>query len=193
MSVYLREQTKIHANKMKMLVSVLKGNEEIKEQLKKEKENKHKLMEALKNIVYAGVGLATTTSEKIRETINELVEKGKISDTEGKRIIDDIFKTTESTMEEFESKVKTMTDKINATFDFKGKKEDKKEDKQVVSLEKKVAALEKELAEAKKAADVKAVASKSTAPKKAATPKKTAATKTVATKKTTTTKAKTTK
>ena len=44
-------------------------------------------MEILKNIAYAGVGLATVTSEKVKETINDLVEKGMISDTEGKKII----------------------------------------------------------------------------------------------------------
>ena len=37
-------------------------------------------MDTLKNIIYAGVGLASTTSEKIKETIDELVEKGKISE-----------------------------------------------------------------------------------------------------------------
>lgn len=129
-------------------------------------------METLKNIVYAGVGLASTTSEKIKETINDLVEKGKISDTEGKKIIDDIFKTTESTKEEIEAKVKTMTDKLSATFDFKGKKEDK----HVVSLEKKIAELERELAEAKKSATTKAKpeAKKTTTAKRTTTKKATA-------------------
>lgn len=140
-------------------------------------------METLKNIVYAGVGLASTTSDKLRETINDLVEKGKISDTEGKKIIDDIFKTTESTLEEFETKVKSMTDKINATFDFKGKKEDKV----VVSLEKKIAELEKELAEAKKAA-VKPVTKKATTAEKKPVAKKTTTTKKTTTAKTATSK-----
>lgn len=126
-------------------------------------------MEALKNIVYAGVGLASTTTEKIKETINDLVEKGKISDTEGKKIIDDIFKSTESTKDEIEAKVKSMTDKLSATFDFKGKKEDKV----VSSLEKKIAQLEKELAEAKKA--VKAPVKKAASTTKKTTAKKTTA------------------
>ncbi len=139
-------------------------------------------METLKNIVYAGVGLASTTSDKIKETINELVEKGKISDTEGKKIIDDIFKTTESTKEEIEAKVKSMSDRFNATFDFKGKKEEKV----VSSLEKKIAELEKELAEAKKAAEAKPAATKAPAAKK--TTRKAPAKKTTA-KKATTTKA----
>ena len=48
-------------------------------------------MEMVKNMVYAGVGLASMTSEKVKETIDELVEKGRISDTEGKRIVQDFF------------------------------------------------------------------------------------------------------
>lgn len=123
-------------------------------------------MESLKNIIYAGVGLASSTSEKVKETINDLVEKGKISDTEGKRIIDDFFKTTESTKEEFEAKVKSVSDKISNTFDFKGKKEDKV----IASLEKKIAELEKQLAEAKKTTN--------TAAAKKTTTRKTTAAKT---------------
>jgi len=48
-------------------------------------------MELLKNFVYAGVGLAALTSDKVKETVEDLVEKGKISDTEGKKIIEDFF------------------------------------------------------------------------------------------------------
>ena len=48
-------------------------------------------MEMVKNMVYAGVGLASMTSEKVKETIDELVEKGRISDTEGKRIVQEFF------------------------------------------------------------------------------------------------------
>ena len=50
-------------------------------------------MDLIKNFVYAGVGLATLTTDKIKETIDDLVEKGKISDTEGKRIIEDFLNT----------------------------------------------------------------------------------------------------
>ena len=42
-------------------------------------------MDTIKNFVYAGLGLATMTTDKIKVTIDDLVEKGKISDTEGKK------------------------------------------------------------------------------------------------------------
>ncbi len=135
-------------------------------------------MEAIKNIVYAGVGLASTATDKLKHSIEDLVEKGKISDTEGKRIIDEIFKTTENTKEEIDNKVKSITDKITSTFDFKGKKDTKVVD----ALQKKISDLEKQLAEAKKAAKPAAKKTTATAAAKKSPAKKTA------TKKTTTTK-----
>jgi len=138
-------------------------------------------MDAIKNIMYAGVGLASTATDKVKQSINDLVEKGKISDTEGKRIIDEIFKTTESTKEEIENKIKVLTDKFSSTFDFKGKKEDVK----VIELQKKIQALEKELADAKKQT-AKTSTTKVTAEKKstATTTRKTPVKKTTTTKST---------
>ena len=72
-----------------------------------------------------------------------MVEKGKISDTEGKRIIDEFFKSTENTKEEFENKLKTVQDKISSTFESKSKK---KETSEVMSLRKKIQELEAKLA-----------------------------------------------
>ena len=101
-------------------------------------------MEILKNIAYAGVGLATVTSDKVKETINELVEKGMISDTEGKKIVADFFNSTDKKREEFESKFKIASDKITERFDFFNK------DKEIQELNEKIDKLENELKKAKK-------------------------------------------
>lgn len=101
-------------------------------------------MEILKNIAYAGVGLASVTSEKVKETINDLVEKGMISDTEGKKIVDDFFSTTEKKREEFESKFKAASDKITEKFSFINK------EKEIQELNEKINKLEIELKKAKK-------------------------------------------
>ena len=63
-------------------------------------------MDTIKNFVYAGLGLATMTTDKIKVTIDDLVEKGKISDTEGKKIIEDFLNTTEEKRTDFENKLK---------------------------------------------------------------------------------------
>ena len=51
--------------------------------------------ETLKKIVYAGVGLAAQATEKFESTVDELIAKGKLSDKEGKKIVDDFFSKTE--------------------------------------------------------------------------------------------------
>lgn len=107
-------------------------------------------MDTIKNIVYAGLGLASMTTDKVKETVNDLVEKGKISDTEGKKIIDDIFKTTENKKEEFENKFKSIQDKIASKFDF-----NKKDSDEVLSLRKRIEELESKLAASKKSTTTK--------------------------------------
>ena len=125
--------------------------------------NKKLKMDTLKNIIYAGVGLASTTSDKIKETINDLVEKGKISDTEGKRIVDDFLNSTEEKRAEFESKLKKTGDKIAGSFDFLNK------EKEVDDLKAKIKELEDQLTKMKK---------KNTSNTKASTTKKTTKSKT---------------
>ena len=101
-------------------------------------------MDTLKNIIYAGVGLASTTSEKIKETIDELVEKGKISDTEGKKIVDDFLNSTEDKRAEFENKLKKTGEKISEKFDFLNK------DKELDSLKARIKELEGQISKMKK-------------------------------------------
>ena len=100
-------------------------------------------MDLIKNFVYAGVGLATLTTDKIKETIDDLVEKGKISDTEGKRIIEDFLNTTEEKRNEFESKLKRTSAKIPETFDFN------KTDKEMDSLKERIKDLENQISDLK--------------------------------------------
>lgn len=120
--------------------------------------------EALKKLVYAGVGLAAQATEKFEVAVNDLVKKGKLSDKEGKKIVDDFFKKTEKKKEEFESKFKSTTEEVVAKFNF-AKQTDLDE------LSKRVAKLEKAAKPAKKAPAKKPVAKKAPAKKAAPAPK----------------------
>lgn len=91
-----------------------------------------------KKVIYAGVGLAAVTVDKIEETVNELVDKGKLSDSEGKKIVEDFFTKTDEKREEFEEKLKTAVKEVVDKFNFL-----KKDDYEV--LKKRVKELEDEL------------------------------------------------
>lgn len=71
----------------------------------------------LKKVLYTGVGIATVTAEKLQETVDEWVGKGKVSEEEGKKIVEDFWGQVESRKNEIEERVKAMfekvTDKVN--------------------------------------------------------------------------------
>ena len=71
----------------------------------------------LKQFLYAGIGLASLTTEKVQSTLDELVEKGKISDSEAKKVAEDVIANLNGKREDFEDKlsgvVKNVAEKLN--------------------------------------------------------------------------------
>jgi polyhydroxyalkanoate synthesis regulator phasin len=55
----------------------------------------NKTQENLRRLFYAGIGLATQASEKVQEAVEELVEKGRLSEKDGQKIVTDLLKKTE--------------------------------------------------------------------------------------------------
>lgn len=71
-----------------------------------------------KKILYTGVGLVSMTAEKLQKVVDELVSEKKITNEEGKRIVDDFFHTTETKRAEFESQIRTIADRSVQSFSF---------------------------------------------------------------------------
>lgn len=67
--------------------------------------------ETFKKLLYAGVGLAAEASEKFEKSINELVDKGKLNETEAKKNIDEFFSKTAERRKEFEGKFNEFVEK----------------------------------------------------------------------------------
>ncbi len=97
-----------------------------------------------KKLLYAGAGLAVTAKENLEKSIDELVEKGKISDNEGKKIVDDFFEKTENRKKEFEEKLAKITEEIANKMNYVKKTD-------VDALVKRVEELEAKVAKSKKA------------------------------------------
>jgi polyhydroxyalkanoate synthesis regulator phasin len=92
--------------------------------------------ETLKNFLYAGVGLTTEATEKFKKSFDELVQKGKVSDTEAKKFVDEFVAKTTSTKSEFDTKFNDFLGKWGFT-----------RTEEVTSLKKRVEELEAKLAE----------------------------------------------
>lgn len=97
-----------------------------------------------KKLLYAGAGLAVTAKENLEKEVNVLIEKGKISDSEGKKIVENFFENTEGKKKEFEEKFAKITEDVASKLNYVKKSD-------VDALMKRVEELEAKLAESKKA------------------------------------------
>ena len=68
--------------------------------------------EAFKKFLYAGVDLVAEASEKFQKSVTDLVEKGTISSTEGKKLVDEFLEKTEDRKEQFEEKFSEVKEKL---------------------------------------------------------------------------------
>ena len=76
-------------------------------------------METLKNVMYAGIGLAQQTEDKMKEKFNVLVEKGKEVDAEGKNIVGDLLKSLDEMKETTDQKCcQILNDNIEKVESF---------------------------------------------------------------------------
>jgi len=96
--------------------------------------------ELIKKVLYTGVGLVASATEKVQQQVNDLVENDKISKDEGKKIVDSFVKSTEEKKTELETRLNEMVEGIINKLDLVRKSD-------IDDLIKKVERLEKETAE----------------------------------------------
>ena len=71
------------------------------------------MKETLKNMFFICAGAAFLTKEKLEELKAELVEKGKVTQEEGKQLIEDMFKKSEEAKNQLEDKIQhAVTDQL---------------------------------------------------------------------------------
>ncbi len=60
------------------------------------------MKEMLKNVMYAGIGAAFMTKEKLEELAGDLVEKGKMTKEEGKGFVDELLRKSEKARDQLD-------------------------------------------------------------------------------------------
>jgi polyhydroxyalkanoate synthesis regulator phasin len=91
-----------------------------------------------KKFLYTSVGLASLTAEKLQEAVDDLVGRGKLSENEGKKILDDFFSNTDAKKEEFEAKLREAAESTLDRLSLPTKEE-------VNNLQTRIADLEKQI------------------------------------------------
>ncbi len=102
----------------------------------------------LKNITESGLAILAVAKEKIEKAVEELMERGNMSNEEGSRIVGNFKEEAEKAKDTFERKAKDITEIILSKLDVPSSKDFKKLKKKVSKLEKAVAALQKDRGDA---------------------------------------------
>jgi len=104
-----------------------------------------KMENIIKKVLYTGVGFVAATTEKLQHSIDELVEKGKLSEEEGKKVVDDVVKNAEVQRPNMEGRFKKIVDAAFDKLNLPQNDSFSKMEKRIKSLEVKVGFLAKEL------------------------------------------------
>lgn len=99
----------------------------------------------IKKALHTAVGIVAGTTERLQHAIDDLVAKGKITAEEGRKVVDDVIKTTDYKKEEYEGKFKNLIDSVISKLNFTQGESYEKLEKRVKSLEVKLGLLAKEL------------------------------------------------
>ena len=70
------------------------------------------MFDLIKKTMLTGVGLAAMTRDKVEELAMELIEKGEMTEKEGKELVDEFVRKSEQAREELETKVESIVEKV---------------------------------------------------------------------------------
>ena len=76
------------------------------------------MKETLKNILYTGIGIAFLTKDKIEELKADLIEKGKMSQEEGRQFVDDLLRRSEKARDQLDLWINKRVEERIAQFDL---------------------------------------------------------------------------
>ena len=97
------------------------------------------MLDLLKKSVLTGIGLALKTKDEVEDLVKELQKKGDMSESEGRKFLDDVQKRYDETQEKLEKRVEDAVKdflkktKIVTTDELKELKKEIRELKSIVN------------------------------------------------------------
>jgi len=101
------------------------------------------MLELLKKGMFAGIGAAVLTRDKIREATRKLVKEGRLSSEEAEKLTEDLVNSGELEWEDINSKFQSSLKKISENLEVVRKKEFVDLKTRVELLEQRLSLLEK--------------------------------------------------
>jgi polyhydroxyalkanoate synthesis regulator phasin len=66
------------------------------------------MFDLIKKTIFTGIGLAGLTKNKVEKLAKELAKKGKLSEKEGKKLLDDFLKKSEKARKDVEGQIERV-------------------------------------------------------------------------------------
>ncbi|MEE4165214.1 MAG: hypothetical protein V2I35_04385 [Desulfocapsaceae bacterium] len=66
------------------------------------------MIDLVKKAMFTGIGVMSLTKEKVEELAAEFVEKGKLSEQEGKKLVDEMMKRSEESKDEVKKQIEQV-------------------------------------------------------------------------------------
>lgn len=63
------------------------------------------MVDLIKKAFYTGVGLAVLTKDKAEEMVREIAQQAKLSEGEGKELVDSLMKQSDEARQDFQSRI----------------------------------------------------------------------------------------
>lgn len=98
--------------------------------------------DTFKKMLYTGIGFLSLAKTKTQEVINDLIDRGKLSQDEGERIMKDFKKESATSRDAMEREMRGWMENALDRMEIAKKKKLKELEKELVELQKRVTALE---------------------------------------------------
>jgi polyhydroxyalkanoate synthesis regulator phasin len=92
------------------------------------------MLDLMKKAIFTGLGLAFMTKEKIEDFSKELIEKGRLSETEGKEFIDELQKKSEEARKKLEEQIQNAVNNALKKMNIATRDDISRVEKQVAKL-----------------------------------------------------------
>jgi len=99
--------------------------------------------ELLKKVLYTGVGVVSTTTDRVKKSIDELSQVGEEAQVEGKKKVEDFSGDFTTRREEISARFKKVIDTVLGQLDLPNRTEAENLNAKIAELEEKLAAKKK--------------------------------------------------
>ena len=103
------------------------------------------MFETIKKMMLTGVGIAIVTKERAEEMAKDMINKGTLSEQQGKEFVEKLVKESHQAQETFEAKLEELMQKAVSKLDRIKKGDFEKLSKKVTRLEKEIKGLKKDI------------------------------------------------